>query len=122
MEDPGRTICITATEHGDVQVVKMSGRLTIGCVNEADSFLTGLLSAGGGRFVLDLSDLTHVVSSGIGVLIAFRERTKKTGGALAIGGVHPRIMKIFQLMSLDAFFPIFESVERALSSFRPGGK
>ncbi len=117
MDDPVKTLCISTSVLADVTVVKISGRLTISYVDEADSFLTDLLSKPRGRFVLDLADLTHVVSSGIGILIAFRERTIKGGGALAIGGLNPRILKIFQLMSLDSFFPIFASVAQAVASF-----
>jgi anti-anti-sigma factor len=108
-----------AHEVGTIIIVKFSGRLTIGRVDELDVFLKELVKKPQSKYVLDFTELTHIVSSGIGALIAFRERVVRAEGKLAIGGLHPRILKIFKLMSLDAFFPILDSVDQAFQSLDP---
>ncbi len=118
LEETGKALTLAASETDGVVVVKFSGRLTINHVDEVDVFLTKLLGEGGGGIILNLADLTHIVSSGIGVLIAFRERTAKAGRPLAIGGVNPKILKIFQLMSLESFFAIFDAVPQALAEMK----
>lgn len=113
-----QTFSFEAHQVQDVLLVKLSGRLTIGRVDELDVFLRSLVDRPEQKYLLDFSDLTHIVSSGIGAIIAFRERVVRSQGRLAVGGLNPRIMKIFQLMSLECFFPIHESADEAFQTLR----
>jgi anti-sigma B factor antagonist len=100
--------------HKDVSIVTVRGRVTIGKIEEFDKFLQDLLSAGRTRFVLDMKDLDHIDSCGIGVLICFNERVKKIGGAVRVANPHAKINKIFTMMSLDAFFSIDGDVAESI--------
>jgi anti-anti-sigma factor len=111
------TLEIDADHDGDVVVVAVKGRLTIGRVEEMNDFLCDLLDKGCRKFVFDLRNMEHIVSGGIGVLIGFNERLKSAGGTARLAEVHPRVRRIFSMMSLDAFFKIYDHVDQAKASF-----
>jgi anti-anti-sigma factor len=110
-----KTLDLAAEIRDDVTIIHIRGRITIAHVDDLQLFLTDLLSEETLTFVLDLDGLTHIVSSGIGTLIAFRERVLKRDGILAMSNINPRIRKIFNLMCLDSFFPLYDTVEQALT-------
>jgi anti-sigma B factor antagonist len=116
MPQPRQVLDLNFLLQQDVAVVTVKGRITIGKVEEFDKFLQDLISAGRRKFVLDLKDLDHIDSCGIGVLICFNERVKKIGGAIRVANPHPKILKIFTMMSLDAFFSILPDVPQAIRS------
>ncbi|MHC4778528.1 MAG: STAS domain-containing protein [Planctomycetota bacterium] len=107
----------SADLRGDVTVVTVRGRLSIGFVEELNAFLRALHDEGRSKFLFDLLEMEHIVSGGIGVLIGFNEIVKKSGGQVQLCRVHPRVQRIFAMMSLDAFFTIHEDVDGALESF-----
>lgn len=111
------TMELWSEDRGDVTVVGIRGRVSIGKVEDLNEFLKNLLEAGKRRFVLDLSEMEHVVSGGIGVLIGFNEKLKGVGGTTCMARVHPRVQRIFTMMSLDAFFRIYEGVDEAVASY-----
>ena len=92
--------------------------MTIGREEEMDRFLTDLVDSGRRKFVFDLHEMEHIVSAGIGALIGFNERLKQNGGRALLARVHPRVNRIFSVMSLDAFFPIFPDVPDAVRAFQ----
>ena len=54
----------------------------------------------GGRLVLDLSRLTFMDSSGIGVVIGRYKKVKSTGGRLAVRGLTEKTDRILRLAGL----------------------
>jgi anti-anti-sigma factor len=110
MPQPRQVLDLNFLLQQDVAVVTVKGRITIGKVEEFDKFLQDLISAGRRKFVLDLKDLDHIDSCGI------NERVKKIGGAIRVANPHPKILKIFTMMSLDAFFSILPDVPQAIRS------
>ncbi|MHC4599789.1 MAG: STAS domain-containing protein [Planctomycetota bacterium] len=102
---------------GDIIIVTVRGRLSIGQVEEFNGFLHDLVDQGHRKILFDLEGMEHIVSGGIGVLIGFNELVKKAGGSVQLARVHPRVQRIFAMMSLDAFFTIHEDLDSALESF-----
>lgn len=116
MPQPKQVLELVSAVLKDVSIVTVKGRVTIGKVEEFDKFLQDLVSAGGRKFVLNLKDLDHIDSCGIGALICFNERIKKIGGAIRVADPHPKIHKIFSMMSLDTFFSIDPTVPDAVKA------
>lgn len=72
------------------------------------------LAEGHRAFVLDLSAVNTVDSSGVGVLISVHHQVVGAGGTLAVVGVQPFVMRVLKLMRLEKFLQIFADPERAL--------
>ncbi|MHC5037698.1 MAG: STAS domain-containing protein [Planctomycetota bacterium] len=102
---------------GDVTIITVKGRLTIGQVEQLNDFLLGLLDQGYKKYIFDLNGMEHIVSGAIGVLIGFNEKLSRADGMARLARLHPKVLRIFNLMALDEFFMIFDTVEEALNSF-----
>lgn len=66
------------------------------------------------RLVIDLHDVPHLDSSGLGTLVDVMRRVKAYGGQMALVGLTPRVRDVFEITRLDQFFAIYPSVAEAL--------
>jgi len=65
----------------------------------------------------DLSQMTHIDSSGLGVLVRLLQQCKAQGGLCRLAGLqaHPRI--VFDITKVSRIFEIFDTVEDAERAF-----
>lgn len=67
------------------------------------------------RFVMDLTDLKHINSSGLGVFITLLTKARKKDGELLLVNPSDGIRKLLMITKLSAIFTIHETVEQALA-------
>lgn len=67
-------------------------------------------------FVLDLSELKHINSSGLGVFITLLTKARKKDGELLLVNPSEGIRKLLMMTKLTAIFGIHETVEAALEA------
>jgi anti-sigma B factor antagonist len=97
-----------------VAVITISGRLALGGDTERlDASVKSLLLKGVQKFVLDISALEYVDSSGIGMLVACLTNAKKAGGDLKLVGANPRIKRIFSMTGVDSIMSMYGTVAEA---------
>src|SRR3989442_2727422 len=78
-----------------VAVITISGRLAIGGeVERLEAAVNALLKTQQKRFVLDITGLEYVDSSGVGMLVSSLTHVKKAGGDLRLAGAKDRIQRI----------------------------
>lgn len=69
-----------------------------------------LTEQGTDRIVLDLSELSFMDSTGLGVLVAGLKRLKSRDGELVLAGMQDPVKKILQVTGLDKVFDMRSSV------------
>lgn len=79
--------------------------------------LQPLLETDRPRIVLDCSQLQHVDSAGIEILLHCIEEAMKRDGDVKLAAVSPAPVAILELMRVDRLFEIFDTVEEATRSF-----
>ncbi len=62
-----------------------------------------------GRVLVDLSDVTHIDSSGVASFVTAYQVAKKNGTRFGLAGVNPRVMRMLKLHRLDKALLIDES-------------
>jgi anti-sigma B factor antagonist len=67
-------------------------------------------------FVLDLSDLKHINSSGLGVFITLLTKARKKDGEVLLVNPSEGIRKLLIMTKLNAIFTIYDTVEAALEA------
>lgn len=80
-----------------------------------------LVDPGGDQWVLDLSHLSYMGSSALGLLVNLRQQIKTAGGRLVLCGLSPRLLEIFHTCCLERLFTIVKTQEdarRELKFFR----
>jgi anti-sigma B factor antagonist len=73
-------------------------------------------TAGGGRLVLDLSEVHFIDSTALGVLVGAHQQTQAHNGEFRLVVGDPFLLKIFHITGFDGVFPIFPAMADALSS------
>ena len=95
-------------ERGDQAVVRMVGELDMATAPKLRETVIKLLqpTLGVGVVILDLSEVTFVDSTGLGVLAASRQRVEREGGALVLRAPRPNTVKVLEVTGLDRVFVI----------------
>jgi anti-sigma B factor antagonist len=100
-------------------VVAVTGELDLSSAPELKWTLVDLLDAGCKQLVVDLSQVTFMDSTALGVLIGVN-RGLDVGARLAIVSENTNVLRIFELSGLDGAFAIFATVDEALTYVRSG--
>jgi anti-sigma B factor antagonist len=101
-------------------VLAIHGELDLATAPTLKWRLLDVLEAGYRQLVLDLSGVGFMDSTAIGVLVGIK-RNLAAGQRLAIAGLQPDVLKIFEITGLDGSFRIASNVEDALSDVRSEG-
>ena len=68
--------------------------------------------------IVDLGEIQHINSSGIGSLISCLTTMRKAGGDIRLAGVNEHVGKIISITRLDVVLKIYAGVNEALSDCR----
>lgn len=102
-----------------VLVVECSGRLVLGEESANLRHLVRDLLNEHKQVVLDLGKVTHIDSSGLGVLVGLYAAAQKVGGAVKIANLNLQLRDILQITKVVTVFEIFDRAEDAAASFNP---
>lgn len=117
--NPDLNMTYTQESHGDVIVFRLEGSLMGDSTQQQfKENLLRLLDAGQKKFILDLSAVRNVNSSGLGSLITLFSRTRSAGGDLILASVPANVRNLLHITRLDTVFTIKEKVEEALESLK----
>jgi anti-sigma B factor antagonist len=104
-------------ERGAVTVLMPSGHLALGPgLNELRSSLRRLLDEKH-RVLVDLTEVTTIDSTGIGVLVEAQAHAIALGGPLRICSLSPAMAVQINRLCLSKILPIFENDSAALENW-----
>jgi anti-sigma B factor antagonist len=110
---------INERQAGDVTVLDMSGKITIGEGSVAlRTAIRRLLEEGKKRILLNLAGVSYVDSSGIGELVSSYTAINKEGGQLKLLNLTQKIQDLLTITKLLTVFDVYESEAEALNSFK----
>ena len=98
-----RGVCVVCVD-GDVEG-NQSAVLT--------QFLGAMLLSGRRRFVLDLSLVGFIDSSGLAAVVTFLKRVRGEHGDLLLAGLQPEVRRVMDLTRLDRVFEALPTVQEA---------
>jgi anti-anti-sigma factor len=105
---------------GDVTIVDLQGKATIGTNADLLSQHLRKLTAGGARkLLLNLAELEQVDSSGIAAMLGTYVSLVRQGGSLKLLRPTSRVREVLEVMRLLNIVPTFENEVEAVASFRP---
>jgi len=104
---------------GDVQILHLRGRLDLSASEEFGRLLTGIISAGGKKIILDCRDLLYVSSSGLGAFIAGGKQLGPDG-KLMFAAMNRHVQSLFEMTGIIDLFSVCGSKEDALRMLEAG--
>ena len=108
----------TIRDVGDVTIVDLRGRATIGSGNDAlNDQLRNLVNSGARKLLLNLEQVTHLDSSSIGTIVRIFVSLRRQGGSLKLLNPRGKVQMVLQVTHLMAAIPTFEDEAQVLTSF-----
>lgn len=112
------SVKISTRQVGDVTVVDVSGRITLGEGSSAlRDVLRDLTAKGNKKILLNLSEVSYIDSSGIGELVSGFTSVSNQGGTLKLLGLTKRVKDLLQITKLYTVFDVHEEEAHAIRSF-----
>jgi anti-sigma B factor antagonist len=103
----------------DVVILDLSGRITMGegtlIIREN---IQKLLNAGDRKFLLNLSDVDYIDSSGLGELVTSFTTVRNQGGHLKLLNLTKRVQDLLQITKLLTVFEAFNNEAEALKTMK----
>ncbi|MFI0433395.1 MAG: STAS domain-containing protein [Candidatus Nanopelagicales bacterium] len=98
----------------DADVVSVAGELDALAAPQLDDYLAALVAEQPTLLILDLSAVTFLDSTGLGVVIKALKHVREHGGEVAAVYTSPRVAKVFEITGIDQAMAVGESVEAVL--------
>ena len=103
---------------GDVHVLDISGKITLGDATKTMRHtVNDLLANGGKKIVLNLTNVNYIDSSGIGELVRTYTTVTLEGKQLRLLNLTNKIRELLVITKLLTVFQVYENEQAALASF-----
>jgi anti-sigma B factor antagonist len=112
------SVTIESRLSGDVTILDVAGKITLGDGSVVLREKVKELVAGGNKKVLlNLGNVTYIDSSGIGELVAAFTSVSNSGGALKLLHLTKRVQDLLQITKLYTVFEVHDDEAKAIASF-----
>jgi len=103
---------------GEVSVVDLTGRITIGeGASALRETIRSMAKEGHKKILLNLEDASYIDSAGLGVLVSGFASITNGGGQLKLLNLNSRVRDLLLLTKLFTVFEVFEDEPTAVRSF-----
>jgi anti-sigma B factor antagonist len=110
---------ISERQAGDVTVLDMDGKITIGEGSVAlRSAVRRMLEEGKKKILLNLARVGYIDSSGIGELVSSYTAINKDGGQLKLLNLTQKLQDLLTITKLLTVFDVYDTEPEALNSFK----
>jgi len=103
----------------DIVVVEITGRITIGreCKQLEWAVDTLVREKQEKKIIFDLAGVTHLDSTGVGIIVMSAGQVKQAGGQLRLAGANKHIEQVLKVTSIDKLVAWNPTVDEAAASF-----
>ena len=110
---------INERQAGDVTILDMDGKITIGEGSVAlRSAIRRLLEEGKKKILLNLGQVGYIDSSGIGELVSSYTAISNAGGQLKLLNLTQKLQDLLGITKLLTVFDVYDNESDALSSYK----
>ncbi len=112
------SVKLNTRQVGDVSVVDVAGRITLGEGSSAlRDALRGMVTSGHKKILLNMAEVSYIDSSGIGELVSGFTSVTNSGGQLKLLNLTKRVKDLLQITKLYTVFDVHEDEAHAIRSF-----
>ena len=107
----------------DIMVIELEGRICLGnSAKELEWAVAELQKANEKKVIFDLSGVTMMDSTGIGIVAMCSGRMKKAGGELRVAGAKGVVEDVLKLTHMEAIVGLYATTAEAVAGFASGAK
>ena len=102
----------------NIVVLELTGRITIGrdC-KQLEWAVETLVGEGRTKAILDLTSVTNIDSTGIGIIVMSAGQMKKAGGELRVAGANQHVEKVLKMTNVDQIVALHPTTTAAAAGF-----
>ena len=110
---------VKVRQAADVTILDFSGRIVLGKETALmRDTLLDLIARGHRRFVLNLSDVPYIDSTGIGEMVNVSQTLRRGSGDVKLLNLTRRVRDMVEVVKLGSIFELFDDEAAAVDSFR----
>ena len=102
---------IATTPGSDRYLITVSGEVDLATSPELDVAIIAAIDSGTPSVVIDLTDVSFMDSSGLGVIVRALKRCREAENDLDLVITNKRVLKVFGITGLDQVIPIHASIQ-----------
>ncbi|MEU0473560.1 STAS domain-containing protein [Streptomyces olivaceus] len=102
-------------EREEVALLKVAGYLDVDTATELQHHLANQLHHGRRHFLLDLSGVPFMDSSGMNIILRVYQEVRELPGSVHIISPAPAVLRVLDLTGVSITVPVSDSVEEALA-------
>jgi anti-sigma B factor antagonist len=102
---------IATTPGSDRYLITVSGEVDLATSPELDVAIIAAIDSGTPSVVIDLTDVSFMDSSGLGVIVRALKRCREAENDLDLVITNERVLKVFGITGLDQVIPIHASIQ-----------
>jgi len=108
----------TKTLQPDIVVLELTGRITIGrdC-KQLEWAVEGLVGEGRKKVIFDMTGVTHLDSTGIGIIVMSAGHVKKAGGELRVASASAHVEGVLKMTNIDQIVVLYSTTAAAAANF-----
>jgi anti-sigma B factor antagonist len=102
----------------DIVVLEITGRITLGndC-KEVEWTTNKLVQENQKKIIYDLAGVTHIDSTGIGIIVMAAGQMKKAGGELRVAGANEHVENLLKMTNVHQIIPLHPTTIAAAAGF-----
>jgi stage II sporulation protein AA (anti-sigma F factor antagonist) len=109
-------------ESGKIVTVKITGMLNALSSEEFYARVSGQIHEGKYYFIFDCSELEHISSAGIRILLLLIKQLQQHDGRILISSPKKNLMQVFEMTNLSKLLTIVDTLEEGTAQFFSTGK
>ncbi|MCC6240915.1 MAG: STAS domain-containing protein [Phycisphaerales bacterium] len=118
MPETPALVTVTRVKDTDIVEFTQSKILDEGNISEIGNILNDLVDQRPNPVILlDFSNVDHLSSAALGMLINANSRLRKKNGQLRLTSIKPQIFEVFVITKLNKLFRIYANRDEAMESF-----
>lgn len=102
---------IATTPGLDRYLIAVSGEVDLATSPALDAAIITAIESGTSALAIDLTDVSFMDSSGLGVIVRGLKRCREADKDLDLVITNERVLKVFGITGLDQVIPIHDSIE-----------
>ncbi len=107
--------------HPDIVLLSFTGRITIGRNSQQIEWkVAELISSHTRKVIFDLSDVSFLDSTGVGIVVMCSGKLKKIGGQLRLCGCSGVVDETLRMTGVDNIVPFHSNIDEAVAAFGGG--
>jgi len=99
-------------------VIKITGEINLYSSQHIKEYIETLLKEGKTIFFIELSDVSYIDSSGLGVFLGIHSKIYKSGGGIHLCSPSTKVNYVLELTKLRGLLNVFDSLEEAFEAVK----